>query len=245
MDSYQLVSVCLTIAAVAFLYASVGHAGASGYIAVMTLFGFAATVIRPIALILNVLVACIGTFQFSRAGHFCWKLFWPFALLSVPAAYVGGYLQIPQSLLKVLLGTVLLISSFRLFSHQADPAEVKPPLWPTALSVGAVIGFLAGLTGTGGGIFLTPLILFCRWARTRQAAGVTAAFILVNSLAGLVGYVSSGQPFPPFALLLAVAAISGGFFGSYFGSRRFPARAIQLLLAVVLTIAGLKLIFAG
>jgi len=244
MDGYQLLLVCCAIALVAFLYSSVGHAGASGYIAVMSLFGFAAAVIRPTALILNVLVACIGTIQFWRAGHFSWKLFWPFALLSVPAAYAGGYLPVSPSLFKILLGAVLLVSAFRLFLHQQDPTQVHRPQWPTALSVGALIGFLAGLTGTGGGIFLTPLILFCRWGRTRQAAAVSVAFILVNSLAGLVGYVSSGQPLPPFAELLAVAAIGGGFLGSHFGSRRFPARVVQLLLAVVLLIAGLKLLLS-
>lgn len=244
MDTLHLIPVCLAIAVVAFLYSSVGHAGASGYIAVMTLFGFAATVIRPIALVLNILVACIGTFQFWRAGHFSWKLFWPFALLSVPAAYVGGYLKPPQELLKVLLGVVLLLSAARLFTHQGDPAQVNRPKLPTALGAGAIIGLLAGLTGTGGGIFLTPLLLFCRWARTRQASSVTAAFILVNSLAGLFGYFTSGQPTPRFAVLFAAAAVIGGVFGSHLGSRKLPVRAILLLLAVVLVIAGVKLVFA-
>src|SRR5213076_2639522 len=141
MDYVPLVLLFLAVGLIAFLYSSVGHAGASGYIATMTLFGLAPTIIRPTALVLNILVASIGAFQFWRAGHFAWKLFWPFAVLSIPAAYLGGYLQ---------------------------------PSVPTAIGFGAGIGFLSGLTGTGGGIFLTPLLLFCHWAYIRQAAAVSA-----------------------------------------------------------------------
>src|SRR5216110_3789470 len=157
MDNTQLAFLCLAIAVIAFLYSSVGHAGASGYIATMTLFGLAATVIRPTALVLNILVATIGSFQFWRAGHFAWKLFWPFALLSVPAAYFGGYLQPSASALKILIGLVLLFSAVRLIFRRFDPPAVISPPPPTAIGVGAGIGFLSGLTGTGGGIFLTPL----------------------------------------------------------------------------------------
>src|SRR6201987_1454013 len=174
MNSTQLIFLCLAIALVAFLYSSVGHAGASGYIATMTLFGVAATVIRPTALVLNILVATIGSFQFWRAGHFSWKLFWPFGLFSVPAAYFGGYLQPSASVLRILIGLVLLFSAVRLIFRRADPVRTTPPSQPIAIGVGAGLGFLSGLTGTGGGIFLTPLLLFCRWARIRQAAAVSA-----------------------------------------------------------------------
>lgn len=227
----------------AFLYSSVGHAGASGYIAVMVLFGFVASVIKPTALILNILVACIGTFQFWRAGHFAWSLFWPFALFSAPAAFLGGYLHLPSAIFRPLVGVVLWFSAIRLFFRRGDPAEVSPPARPVAMGVGAGIGLLSGLTGTGGGIFLTPLLLFCRWANTRPAAAVSALFILVNSIAGLGGYFSSGQPIPAFAWVLAIVAVAGGTVGSYLGSRRLPVRAIQFLLAAVLIIAGSKLIF--
>src|SRR5690348_5869734 len=185
----------------------------------MTLFGIAPTVIRPTALVLNILVASIGTFQFWRAGYFSWKLFWPFALLSIPAAYVGGYLQPSASLLRILIGVVLLFSAARLLFRRSDPPQISTPSRPVALSVGAGLGFLAGLTGTGGGIFLTPVLLFCRWARIRQAAAVSALFIWVNSIAGLVGYFARVQTVPSLGLILAAAAIIGGVIGSHLGSR--------------------------
>ena len=243
MDTAQLAFLCLAIAMIAFLYSSVGHAGASGYIATMTLFGLAATVIRPTALVLNVLVATIGSVQFWRAGHFSWKLFWPFALLSVPAAYLGGYIQPSASILRILIGLVLLFSAARLIFRRGDPGETVAPSKPTAVGVGAGLGFLSGLTGTGGGIFLTPLLLFCRWAHIRQAAAVSAVFILVNSIGGLVGYFTAVRSLPVLGLYLAIPAIIGGAIGSHLGSRRFPVRAISILLAIVLAIAGTKLIF--
>src|SRR5712692_356448 len=148
MDSTQLILLCIAIAVIAFLYSSVGHAGASGYIATMTLFGLATTVIRPTALVLNILVATIGSFQFWRAGHFSWKLFWPFALLSIPAAYLGGYLQPSASVLRILIGLVLLFSAARLIFRRSDLTETIPPPKPAAIGVGAGLGFLSGLTGT-------------------------------------------------------------------------------------------------
>jgi len=243
MDYFQLSVLAIAIAIVAFLYSSVGHAGASGYIATMTLFGCAATAIKPTALVLNILVATIGSFQFWRAGYFSWKLFWPFALLSVPCAFIGGYVHLPMSIFRPLVGAVLLFSAVRLFFRQGDPPTVTPSPKPVAVGVGAGIGLLSGLTGTGGGIFLTPLLLLLRWTQIRRAAAVSALFILVNSIAGLVGYFSSGRPVPSIAWVLAVAAIAGGTIGSYLGSRRFPVRTISLLLGTVLVIAGFKLIF--
>ena len=245
MDTTHLVLLFLAIGLIAFLYSSVGHAGASGYIAIMTLFGIAPNVIRPTALVLNILVASIGAFQFWRAGHFSWKLFWPFALLSIPAAYLGGYLQPSASILRLLIGVVLLFSATRLLLRRNDPPQTFPPARPVAISVGAGLGFLAGLTGTGGGIFLTPLLLFCRWAHIRQAAAVSALFIWVNSIAGLVGYFVKVRSIPSLGLILAAAAITGGFIGSHLGSRRFAVRVISLCLATVLLIAGTKLIFTS
>src|SRR5437667_8641519 len=151
MDTPHLVFLFAAVGVVAFLYASVGHAGASGYIAVMALWGIAPVVIRPTALALNILVASIGAFQFWRAGHFDWKLFWPFALLSVPAAYLGGYLQLPALILRILIGVVLLFSAGRLIFRRGDPPNIVPPSPPIAIATGAGIGFLSGLTGTGGG----------------------------------------------------------------------------------------------
>jgi uncharacterized protein len=243
MDVSHLVLLFLAIGLIAFLYSSVGHAGASGYIATMTLFGIMPTIIRPTALVLNILVASIGTFQFWRAGHFSWKLFWPFAVFSIPAAYLGGYLQPSASVLRILIGIVLLFSSARLTFRRSDPPKTFPPSRPMAISVGAGLGFLAGLTGTGGGIFLTPLLLFCRWAHIRQAAAVSALFIWVNSIAGLIGYFTKTRSIPSLGLILAAAAIIGGIIGSHLGSRRLAVRIISIFLAAVLVIAGTKLIF--
>ena len=242
MDTTHLVLLFVAIGVIALLYSSVGHAGASGYIATMTLFGLAPTAIRPTALVLNILVASIGTFQFWRAGYFSWKLFWPFALLSIPAAYLGGYLQPSASVLRILIGVVLLFSAARLLFRRGDPTETSPPSVPVAVAVGAGLGFLAGLTGTGGGIFLTPLLLFCEWARIREAAAVSALFIWVNSIAGLVGYFTKVHSIPSLGFILAAAAIVGGVIGSHLGSKRLAVRVISLCLATVLLIAGMKLI---
>jgi uncharacterized membrane protein YfcA len=245
MDSGHLIILCLAIAAVAILYSSVGQAGTTGYIAILTLFGLSATHIRPTALLLGILVACVGTIQFWRSGHLRWRLFWSFAVPSVPAAYLGGSLHMPNLLLNLLLGAALLLSAARLFMRQSEPATVRRPGVLIVLTVGVAIGFLAGLTGTGGGFLLAPLVLFCGWAKTREAAGVTPAFILANSAAGALGYFNSGQPIPSLVSVLALAAVAGGVFGSHFGSRGLPVRAVQLVLAVVLVLAGVKLIFTG
>lgn len=245
MDAALLTTLLLGVGIIAFLYSSVGHAGASGYIAVMALCGFAPATIRPVALLLNILVAIIGSIQFWRAGHFNWRLFWPFALLSIPAAALGGYVQLPATPLRLLLGVVLFFSAARLFFRKADPPEITRPAFSSAVAAGGVIGLLSGLTGTGGGIFLTPLLLFTCWARMREASAASVVFILVNSISGLIGYFAGKhqQPPLPLAFYLALVAITGGFFGSYLGSHRFAVRVISLLLATVLLIAGSKLIF--
>lgn len=227
---------------VALLYSSVGHAGASGYIAVMTLFSMAPAEIRPAALVLNIIVASIASWQFWRAGHFSWRLFWPFALLAVPLAFVGGSLQLPTQIFNVIVGIVLLFSAARFFMPDPAEATTQPPSIPLALATGAALGLLSGLTGTGGGIFLTPLLLLMRWAKATQAAAVSALFILLNSSAGLLGNISATQQLPTFLVPLCAAVVLGGALGSYAGSRRLPATAIKRLLAVVLVIAGLKLV---
>jgi uncharacterized membrane protein YfcA len=239
----NLILITLCVLAVAFLYSCVGHAGASGYIAVMSLFSMAPEVIRPTALALNILVACLGTYQFWRAGHFSWRLFWPFAVLSIPCAFIGGYLNLPTHVFKIVVGLVLLFSAARFLIRPPAEAEPHEPPRPVALAVGGGLGLLSGLTGTGGGIFLTPVLILMHWARTKTASALSALFILVNSTSGLLGNLSATKAFPGFALPLAAAAIVGGAAGSYLGSRRLPEATIKRLLAVVLTIAGLKLIF--
>lgn len=227
---------------IAFLYSSVGHAGASGYIAVMTLFGLAPEVIKPTALVLNILVATIGTWQFWRAGHFRWEAFWPFAVLAIPAAFIGGYLNLPAPIFKIVVGIVLLLSALRFLVDPREAAVTRLPARPVAIVVGGLLGLLAGLTGTGGGVFLTPIMILMRWAPTKVASATSVLFILCNSIAGLLGNLSATRSFPTFALILAAAAIVGGTLGSYLGSQRFSPLLIKRLLAAVMIIAGLKLI---
>ena len=243
MEPELLTALTAAVFIVALLYSSVGHAGASGYIAVMSLLSLAPPEIKPIALALNILVASIGSWQFWRAGHFSWKLFWPFAVLSAPFAFLGGYLNLPTHAFKVVVGCVLLASAAQLLIQPPAEGDSKPPTKPMAMGIGAGLGLLSGLTGTGGGIFLTPLVIFMRWARTKTASAVSALFILLNSISGLLGNFSATKSFPSFALSLLVAAAIGGAVGSYLGSRRLPPLAIKRLLAIVLIIAGLKLVF--
>ena len=224
------------------LYSSVGHAGASGYIAVMSLLSLAPEVIKPTALSLNILVGSIATWQFYRAGHFSWSLFWPFAALAVPCAFIGGQLNLPTQLFKVLLGLVLLYSAMRFFVQSKQSTHIHEPPRTQALLAGAGIGFLSGLTGTGGGIFLTPLLLLMGWADAKRAAAVSALFVLLNSVSGLAGNISATKALPTFLLPLLIAAALGGLVGSYFGSRHIEPHAIKKLLAMVLLIAGFKLI---
>jgi len=242
MSPEYLTALTVGIFVISLLYSSVGHAGASGYIAVMSLLSLAPAVIKPTALTLNILVASIGTWQFWRAGHFSWQLFWPFAVLSVPFAFIGGYLNLPSHLFKMLLGAILLYSALHFLLRSVPEQEPNSPSRWQALLSGGGIGFLSGLTGTGGGIFLTPLLLYLNWARVKPAAAVSALFILVNSVAGLLGNISSTQQFPAFALVLVVAAALGGSIGSYYGSRRLDPLAIKRFLALVLVIAGTKLL---
>lgn len=231
----------LGVLIIAFLYSSVGHAGASGYIAVMSLFDLAPEAIKPIALSLNVLVAGIGSWQFWRAGHFSWRLFWPFALLAIPFAFLGGYLDLPAHAFKILVGAILLFSAARFLIRPAVEHEPHDPSRPAALATGAGLGLLAGLTGTGGGIFLTPLVILLGWARTKTAAAISAPFILCNSIAGLAGNFNATGAVPPPLLPLAAAVAVGGTMGSYLGSRRFPQATVKRLLGVVLVIASAKL----
>jgi uncharacterized protein len=233
----------LALFGVAFLYSSVGHAGASGYIAVMGLLGMAATVIRPTSLALNIIVGTIAAIQFARAGHFRWALFWPFALPAVPLAFFGGSLRIPNHTLELILGGFLVVSAVLFWIKPKEREDISAPKLPTALLSGAAIGVLAGMTGTGGGIFLTPLLLFAGWSNAKNAAAVSAAFILCNSLSGLGGFVWRGGDVPSLAWPLAAAVIAGGFLGSSLGAKHFNTPTVKRLLGAVLLIASWKLLF--
>lgn len=242
MPTEQLPFVTIGVLVIAFLYSSVGHGGASGYIAVMSLFGIAPTLIKPTALILNIFVACIASWQFWRTGFLSWKFFWSLAALSIPMSFLGGYLNLPAPIFKVILGVTLLLSAIRfLIKPTVDAVPTEPVLPITLLSVGGGIGLLSGLTGTGGGIFLTPLLLWMRWASVKTASAVSAMFILVNSISGLLGNLSATKQIPSFAAILLVAALLGGSIGSYLGSHKLSHNVIQRLLSMVLIVAGLKL----
>lgn len=245
MSADHILLLSFAISAVAFLYSSVGHAGASGYIAVMSLAEIEPNVIKPTALMLNILVATIATWQFARRGHFSWSLFWPFAVLAVPMAFLGGYLDLPTTVFKIIVGVILILSAVRFMVRPSSDTASEPPSLAIAIPTGAGLGLLSGLTGTGGGIFLTPLLLMMRWATAKPAAGVSALFILLNSIAGLLGNVSSTKNFPTFAIPLAIAAVLAGFAGAHFGSQRFPHSTIKRMLAAVLLIAGAKLLMTA
>lgn len=228
----------------AALYASVGHAGASAYLAVMGLFNFVPGAMKPTALALNILVAAVATFKFFRAGLFAWRLFWPFAVVSVPAAFIGGATMLPARWYNAVVGIVLLYAAVWMFRSSLKPlnaASRPPPLW-AAMIAGLAIGFLSGLTGVGGGIFLSPLLLYMGWAETRATSGVAAPFILVNSIAGLLGHLSSVAQLPPNIPVWGVAVVLGGWIGASYGSKRAPAPVLRQLLALVLVVASVKLI---
>lgn len=238
------VSLFFLIVVAALLYSSVGHGGASGYLASMALFGLAPEVMKPTALALNVLVSAIGTVRFARAGFFRWATFWPFAVASIPFAFLGGATSVPPGLFRPALGAVLWFAAARLFLHREGRPDAlsRPPPVPLAMATGAVLGWVSGLIGVGGGIFLSPLLLVAGWARMRETAAVSAAFILVNSLAGLAGLLGNTGKLPSALPLWATGAILGGMIGSELGSRRLAPLAIRRLLALVLVVAGAKLL---
>jgi hypothetical protein len=244
MDTQLVIVLSFLIFAAAMLHSSVGHAGASGYLAAMALVGLAPEVMKPTALVLNILVATLATVTFYRAGCFSWQLLWPFALSSIPLAFVGGAITLPGMYYKPIVGVVLLFAAGRqlVANWHGTTNPVKPPHLLAALIVGAGIGLLSGLTGVGGGIFLSPLLLFAGWAETRETSGVSAAFILVNSVAGLLGHLASVAQVPVEASCWGAAAVVGGFIGAELGSRRLDNVWLRRLLGVVLLIAGLKMI---
>jgi hypothetical protein len=230
----------------AFGYAAVGHGGASAYLAALALAGIAPAEMRPVALALNVLVSSLATWKFYRAGHFRWRLFWPFAAAAIPLAYVGGAITLPGQAYKILVGIVLVYAAWQLWrSGRAgeEMREVREPPLAAAIAIGGAMGLLAGLTGVGGGIFLSPLLLMLGWAGTKQTSAVAAPFILVNSVAGLAAiFVTQGAALPAYVWFLAPAVLVGGWLGAEYGSRRFANPVVRRVLAVVLAAAGVKMV---
>lgn len=236
-DYWQL----LLIGIMAFLYASVGHGGASGYLALMAIFGTSPTLMKSSALILNVFVSLVAFVQYYRAGHFRLNLFWPFAAASVPMSYIGATLPITDSLYKKLLAVALAIAIARMLFQPVDKKDTKPVVLWLSLAIGAGIGLLSGMLGIGGGIILSPVILLLGWGRVKETAAVSALFIFVNSMSGLYGLFQKG--FEPNTQLTSwlIAALVGGFLGAYQGSFKFNLQTLRFILASVLLIAVAKL----
>lgn len=229
---------------VAFLYASVGHGGASGYLALMALFSVAPETMKPTALLLNLFVAGISFYHYYKMGHFNKRLFLSFAVTSIPAAFLGGMIDVETGLYKKILAVLLIFAILKMLPiFDKNPDQTKTVGLIPGLVAGALIGFFSGLIGIGGGIVLTPLILLLHWGNMKEAAAVSALFIWVNSLSGLIGQFITGTELNSQAFIMVVVAIVGGFFGSYYGSRKFNNQMLRYLLAIVLSIASVKLFF--
>jgi uncharacterized membrane protein YfcA len=245
VDTTTVVALCGLFALGAALYSSVGHGGASAYIATMALFSIAPETMKPTALALNLLVAGFGAWRYWRRGLTNWRLVLAFALTATPAAFFGGSVHLPATYYKPLVGILLWAAAARLLWQPKRLAERKthaPPLW-VSLPAGAVLGLLAGLTGTGGGIFLSPLIILNAWEEPRRTSGVVAAFILLNSIAGLAGNVASVGHLPRELPIFLAAVGAGALVGTWLGVERLPRPWLLRTLGAVLTVAGAKLLF--
>lgn len=231
---------------VAFLYASVGHGGASGYLALMAIYGFAPEVMKPTALLLNLFVSLMAFLQFYRGRHFNWKIFLPLALASIPLAYLGGTMGLESGLYKKILGLLLLFPVARFFfMKQEAEINIKPSKAAGSVAIGGGIGFLSGLIGIGGGIILSPILLLLKWADQKQTAAISALFIFVNSLSGLTGQLSKGIQFSPEMVGMVLIAFTGGCIGAWLGSLKFRQAVLKNILAAVLSLASFKLLFTN
>jgi uncharacterized membrane protein YfcA len=244
MDVTSVAAIALLMAAAAALYSSVGHGGASAYLAIMALFSVAPATMRPTALALNLVVAGVAAISFARKGQTNLRLLAAFAVTAVPAAFIGGLVQLPAELYRPLLGLVLIAAAVRLFwqPERLAAREIKPPPLATSLPAGAALGLLAGLTGTGGGIFLSPLIILFGWEEPRRAAGVAAAFIFLNSAAGLAGNAAGVEALPSELPIFVAAVAAGALLGIWGGVSRLPSERLLQALGLVLVIAALKLL---
>ena len=245
LDSETLV-LSVAFLATALVYAAVGQAGASGYIAIMGLAGFAPLVMKTTALSLNLLVAAIGTTVFLRAGRLSWRNVWPFAVLGFPFSMMGGAVHLPENIYFPVVGTVLIVSAIQMARTAVigKPAGSEEPVTPpfyTALAIGAVIGFVSGTTGTGGGVFLAPVILSMNWGTPRQTAATTAVYNLMNSAAALIGAYAAWDQIPASLPVWLFAVAIGGSLGAFIGSRYLSDRWLRGILSVLLLVSGLKL----
>lgn len=243
INTDYLILFCLLLAIVAFLYSSVGHGGASGYLALMAIFAFPVSVMKPSALLLNLFVSSISFLFYYKKDFFKPKLFYPFAITSIPAAFIGGIIPLENSLYKILLGIVLILAALRLFgffnSKGTESAKMNIPL---AMVIGFGIGLLSGMLGIGGGVILSPILLLLGWATLKETAAISSLFIFVNSIAGLFGYFLGTKIFPTESFYLVPIAVCGGIFGAYYGSGYFSNKVLRYVLGTVILIASIKLI---
>ena len=229
---------------VAALYSSVGHGGASGYLALMAAYGFSPLITKPSALLLNIIVSLIAFILFFRQKFFRWSIFIPLALASVPAAFAGGACTIDTMLYKKILALLLLFPIIRFTGiiPERDAATRQAPVY-LLLILGALIGFLSGLIGIGGGIILAPMLLLFRWADLKETAALSALFIFVNSISGMIPQFIHGIQYTSDIYLFAGVAALGGIAGAFFGSKKLNVIWLKRVLALVLVVASVKLFF--
>lgn len=237
LEIFFLLAICL----VAFLYSSVGHGGASGYLALMALFGVEVSMMKPSALIMNLFVSSIAFISYYRAGHFRVRILLPFVITSIPMAFLGASLEIPPELYKKILGVCLFIAALRIVIRTGEEGERKKLSIPIALAAGALIGFFSGMIGIGGGIILSPLLLLTHWGRMKETAAVSAAFIFLNSFAGLSGHIVAGMEVSPKIIIWIISVMVGGLLGSWTGGFKLTAAQLKYLITIVLIIASIKL----
>lgn len=244
LSSENIVLFSFALIIIAFLYASVGHGGASGYLALMSIFAFPISIMKPSALLLNLFVSSISFLFYYRENYFRPKLFYPFAIASIPAAFVGGFVTLDNTIYKIILGIVLVFAALRLFGifNCKEKEEVKINL-PFALLIGLAIGLLSGMLGIGGGIILSPILLFLGWASVKESAAISSLFIFVNSFAGMSGFLLGGKTVPMDSLYLVPIAVVGGMLGGYYGSGSFSNKTLKMVLGTVILMASIKLIF--
>ncbi|KQB39635.1 sulfite exporter TauE/SafE family protein [Flavobacterium aquidurense] len=244
LSSENILLFSFALIVIAFLYSSVGHGGASGYLALMTIFAFPVAIMKPSALLLNLFVSSISFFFYYRMNYFRPKLFYPFAIASVPAAFIGGFVTLDNTIYKIILGIVLVFAALRLFGifnfKEKEAVEIKLPF---ALAIGFIIGLLSGMLGIGGGIILSPILLFLGWANVKESAAISSLFIFVNSFAGMLGFFLGGKTIPMESFYLVPIAVIGGVLGGFYGSGYFSNKTLKFVLGTVILMASIKLIF--
>jgi len=242
MDTATTIILTIFMFVIALLYSSIGMGGGTGYVAAMAFIGIAPAIMKPTALILNIIVASIASITYIQAGRFSWSILWPFLITSIPCAFLGGFITLQTTVFKLIVGVVLLFASYQLaFVSQGNQQQtLRPPRLSIVLPIGALLGLVAGLTGTGGGFLLSPLLILLGWAEARVVCGISAVFIMANSTFGLAGCLSKVACVPKEIIFLAIAVTLGGCLGSRYGSKKVSNKIIHKVLAIVFGDCGVK-----